>query len=169
MAYDLTLNTPFALALGGNLGDSAAILKQALRALELTPGLSLLRVSDVYETVPVGPPQPDYLNCCALLDTTLEPLPLLQTLLAIEQQAGRVRLERNGPRTLDLDLLLYGSLVLETPELTVPHPRMHQRGFVLVPLADIAPDWVHPVLKQTVAQLATQIDRLGVSRRAPVC
>ncbi|MBD2102969.1 2-amino-4-hydroxy-6-hydroxymethyldihydropteridine diphosphokinase [Leptolyngbya sp. FACHB-261] len=163
------MNTPFALALGGNLGDSAAILKQALRALELTPGLSLLRVSDVYETVPVGPPQPDYLNCCALLDTTLEPLPLLQTLLAIEQQAGRVRLERNGPRTLDLDLLLYGSLVLETPELTVPHPRMHQRGFVLVPLADIAPDWVHPVLKQTVAQLATQIDRLGVSRRAPVC
>jgi 2-amino-4-hydroxy-6-hydroxymethyldihydropteridine diphosphokinase len=101
----------------------------------------------------VGPPQPPFLNGCALLDTSLSAGALLELLLATEARFGRVRRERWGPRTLDLDLLLYGAHRIETPNLRVPHPRLEERGFVLVPLATIAPHWRHPGRDQTVAEL----------------
>ncbi len=166
----IPLNTPIALALGSNLGDSRAILRQALCSLAQTPGVTLRCVSSWYETVPIGgPPQPDIINGCALLQTSLEPLAYLRLLQSLEQQAGRVRSVPWGPRTLDLDLLWFGARVLNTPELTLPHPRLHERAFVLVPLAEIAPDWIHPVLQTSIAALAAQVDVSGVKRKLEVC
>ena len=126
-----------------------------------------MRVSSVYETAPVGGPagQGPYLNAVAELRTDLTPDDLLQTLLDIENALGRVRAERDGPRTIDLDLLLYGDVVRDDPQLTLPHPRLHQRLFVLQPLAEIAPGVVHPVLKRTIADLLA--DLLGVRPVGP--
>jgi 2-amino-4-hydroxy-6-hydroxymethyldihydropteridine diphosphokinase len=154
--------TPCAIALGSNLGDSLKTLEAALQHLAQTPGITLLRVSPWYKTRPLGPAQPDYLNGCALLGVTLSPQALLTTLLAIEDQFGRVREERWGPRTLDLDLLLYGDLVLQTPDLIIPHPRLAERAFVLVPLADIAPDLSDPRSGLTISSLLDQVDKTGV-------
>jgi 2-amino-4-hydroxy-6-hydroxymethyldihydropteridine diphosphokinase len=151
-----------AIALGSNLGDSANLLKMALAALSREEGIVLAHVSPLYQTVPVGPPQPDFLNTCAILHTTLSPSELLSRLLQVEQQFGRVRREHWGPRSLDLDLLLYGDRIIEQPDLQVPHPRMRDRAFVLVPLADIASDWVEPITQQTVASLLRRIDPVGV-------
>ncbi|MEB3242327.1 MAG: 2-amino-4-hydroxy-6-hydroxymethyldihydropteridine diphosphokinase [Cyanobacteriota bacterium] len=142
-----------AIGLGGNLGDSRALLTGALAALAEAPGLRLRAVSPWYRTAPVGPPQPDYLNGCALVTTTLPAEALLELLLATEARFGRVRRERWGPRRLDLDLLFHGSHVIETPHLRVPHPLLAERGFVLVPLADVAPRWRHPLLGQSVVEL----------------
>ncbi|TVQ52247.1 MAG: 2-amino-4-hydroxy-6-hydroxymethyldihydropteridine diphosphokinase [Spirulina sp. DLM2.Bin59] len=151
-----------AIALGSNLGDSAQILRGALLALDRVEGLKVVASSPWYRTAPVGPPQPDYLNGCALLKTTLDPEDLLNHLLGIEQQFGRVRRERWGPRSLDLDLLFYGDRTLDLPHLTLPHPRMGDRPFVLVPLADIAPHWQHPHQGETVIQRLAQLDCQGV-------
>lgn len=151
-----------AIALGSNLGDSQHILEDALKKLAQTPGITLQACSSWYQTEPVGPPQPDYLNGCALLEVQLTPQKLLETLLAVEAEFGRVRQERNGPRTLDLDLLLFDNLILDTPTLKLPHPRMHERAFVLVPLAEIAPDWVEPVSGKAIAQLVQRVDCSGV-------
>jgi 2-amino-4-hydroxy-6-hydroxymethyldihydropteridine diphosphokinase len=130
--------TPAYIALGSNLGDPAAQLKAAVAALARLPQSRLERLSRVYRSAAVGPgTQPDYLNAAALLLTALPPLPLLRALQAIEARQGRVRCERWGARTLDLDLLLYDDLALDTPELQVPHPRMARRNFVLYPLLDI--------------------------------
>ncbi len=151
-----------AIALGSNLGHSAQILIEALAVLDAEPDLRVLARSSLYQTRPVGPPQPDYLNACAVLATDQGPLDLLQTLLRVEQQFGRVRRERWGPRLLDLDLLLYGDRILSLPHLEVPHPRMVDRAFVLVPLAEIAPHWPEPRSGRTIAQLAQQVDCSGV-------
>lgn len=153
-----------AIALGSNLGNSLKILERALSILAETPGIELQCASSWYQTAPVGPPQPDYLNGCAILDTQMMPLVLLETLLNIEQHFGRERRERWGPRTLDLDLLLFGDLILETPQLQIPHPRMRERAFVLVPLAEIAPDWVDPITQKSIAQLRDAVDCCGVAR-----
>ncbi|MFB8792525.1 MAG: 2-amino-4-hydroxy-6-hydroxymethyldihydropteridine diphosphokinase [Potamolinea sp.] len=157
-----------AIALGSNLGESRTILENALKILAQTPGITLQRSSSWYQTAPVGPPQPDYLNGCALLDVQLTPEELLTTLLDIEAQFGRIRKERNGPRTLDLDILLFDDLILDTPNLQIPHPRMRERAFVLVPLAEIAPDWIEPVSGQAIAQLVQTLDCSGIKLKHEV-
>ncbi len=151
-----------AIGLGSNLGDSNQILESALEILAAEPGIQLVARSHWYQTVAVGPPQPDYLNGCALLQVSLSPPALLQVLIRVEAQFGRVRRVRWGPRSLDLDLLWYGQLCLETPTLQIPHPRMRERAFVLVPLAEIAPDWIDPVSGKAIAQLVETIDWTGI-------
>jgi 2-amino-4-hydroxy-6-hydroxymethyldihydropteridine diphosphokinase len=151
-----------ALALGSNLGDSEAILNAALARLEAMDQIQVVACSHWYLTLPVGPPQPDYWNGCALLQVTLSPLALLQVLISVEYQFGRVRSQHWGPRSLDLDLLLYDNLVFSAPTLEIPHPRMRERAFVLVPLAEIAPDWIEPVTGQAIADLANRVDWGGI-------
>ncbi len=131
------------LGLGSNLGDRLAYLQLAVDGLAASPGVRLVAVSPVYETAPVGgPEQPDYLNAVAEVETTLTARELLAVANAIEAEGERVRKERWGPRTLDVDVLLVGDERHDTPELTVPHPRMTERAFVLAPLADLAPELV---------------------------
>ena len=132
------------VALGANLGNAAQTLRDALQALAHTPGLRLVKASSLYRTAPVESSGPDYVNAVSEVQTTLTAPALLLALQAIEQSAGRERPYRNAPRTLDLDLLLYGSASIDSPALTVPHPRMWTRAFVLVPLAELAPDRVTP-------------------------
>jgi 2-amino-4-hydroxy-6-hydroxymethyldihydropteridine diphosphokinase len=154
-----------AIALGSNLGDSHAILEGAIKRLDRLPGIKVVRRSQWYRTAPVGPPQPDYLNGCAILhvdcsaacSANYSPQDLLAALLRVEQEFGRVRGKRWGPRTLDLDLLLVDRLILDTPTLKIPHPRMREREFVLVPLAEIAPDWIDPVSGKSIAQLYEEL------------
>ena len=153
-----------AIALGSNLGDSLTTLDHSIRVLAETPGINLVNHSSWYRTKPVGPPQPDYLNGCALLQVALSPHKLLATLLEIEQQFGRERKEHWGARTLDLDVILYENLVLDTPDLQIPHPRMRERAFVLVPLAEIAPSWIEPVSGKTIIELLKDVDCSGVSK-----
>jgi 2-amino-4-hydroxy-6-hydroxymethyldihydropteridine diphosphokinase len=130
------------LALGSNLGDRAATLQRALDGLGATPGVRVVAVSKVYETEPVGPPQPEYLNAVVALDTDLGARALLEVAQGLEREALRTRGERFGPRTLDVDVLLVGDDPVDEPDLVVPHPRMWERDFVLAPLADVAPDLV---------------------------
>lgn len=131
------------LALGSNLGDRLAFLREAVAALRATAGIEVAAVSRVYETAPVGgPEQGQYLNAVVALRTDLSAAELLAVAHRIEDQAGRVRDVRFGARTLDVDLLLVGDERVDTPELTVPHPRLAERGFVLAPLADVAPELV---------------------------
>jgi len=156
--------TPVAIALGSNLGDSKTLVKTALDLLNKTPYIQVKTCSSWYQTAPIGPPQPDYINGCAILDVQLKPDTLLETLLAVEAQLGRVRRERWGPRTLDLDLLLFDDLIWETSTLEIPHPRMRERAFVLVPLAEIAPNWVDPVTGKTINQLLEIVNYSGIQK-----
>lgn len=152
------------IALGSNLGDSRTILENALQTLDQDSQIEVVAVSSWYQTVPIGPPQPDYLNGGALLKTELPPQALLAILLQVEAQAGRVRGERWGARTLDLDIILYDGLILDTPQLQIPHPRMRERAFVLVPLAEIAPDWIEPISGHAIAHLVQAVDCSGVKK-----
>jgi len=138
--------TPAYVGLGANLGDRERTLRAAVDALDCEPGVEVVAVSTLRETEPVGVgEQPPYLNGVAALETTLAARELLELLLAVEQRFGRVRVPgEHGPRTLDLDLLLYGDGLIEERGLTVPHPRLHERRFVLEPLAELAPGLVVP-------------------------
>ncbi|GKT16949.1 2-amino-4-hydroxy-6-hydroxymethyldihydropteridine diphosphokinase [Acidovorax sp. SUPP2522] len=147
------------IGLGANLGDARAALLGALDAMAQWPGSRLLRVSSLYRSAPVDAGGPDYWNAVAELATPLAAIDLLHALQAIEQAAGRERPYRNAPRTLDLDVLLYGDERIDTSELTVPHPRMGERAFVLQPLAEIAPGRVEPARLATVQ--SQRIERLG--------
>jgi 2-amino-4-hydroxy-6-hydroxymethyldihydropteridine diphosphokinase len=157
------------IALGSNLGDRRATLGRALAALGEQGGLRVARVSPVYETRPVGGPagQGPYLNAVAEVETELAPHSLLDVLLAVERDLGRVRDEPNGPRTIDLDLLLLGDLIHTDDRLTVPHPRLHERLFVLEPLAQLAPGLVHPALGRCVADLLAHIQGSRLSGAGP--
>jgi len=146
-----------AIAFGSNLGDSLATLEGALAALEEVPGIRVLAHSRWYRSAPVGPPQPDYINGCALLEVRLSPEAVLEQLHATEHRYGRVRLEHWGARTLDLDLILYGAVQRQSQRLLVPHPCFRERAFVLLPLAEIAPHWVDPLTGKTVADLASTV------------
>jgi 2-amino-4-hydroxy-6-hydroxymethyldihydropteridine diphosphokinase len=128
------------IGLGANLGDARQTIAAAIQTLCESSGILTLRQAPLYSSDPVDAQGPVFINTVVAVDTTLDPLPLLDLLQAIEQEHGRERPYRNAPRTLDLDLLLYGTQTIDTPRLSVPHPRMHQRAFVLRPLQDLAPD-----------------------------
>lgn len=144
------------VALGANLGSAAHTVREALAALDRVPGVQLERSSSLYRTAPIDSSGPDYINAVAEVTTTLSAPSLLAVLQAIEHGAGRERPYRYAPRTLDLDLLLYGSARIDSPALTVPHPRMGKRAFVLVPLAEIAPQCVSLAQRQAVADQAIE-------------
>lgn len=127
------------VGLGANLGEARASVEEALLALDDLPGTRLVARSSLYSSAPIDAQGPDFVNAVAALDTALGSEPLLDALQAIERAHGRERAGRNAPRTLDLDLLLYGDAVTATPRLTLPHPRLHERAFVLIPLLEIAP------------------------------
>jgi 2-amino-4-hydroxy-6-hydroxymethyldihydropteridine diphosphokinase len=128
------------LGLGSNLGDRLTHLQHAVDGLAANPGITVVAVSRVYETEPIGPEQPDYLNAVVAIDTDLAARALLEVVQQLEAEARRVRAERWGPRTLDVDVLLVGDEQVDEPDLEIPHPRLHERSFVRLPLADVAPD-----------------------------
>lgn len=159
--------TPPAIAyigIGSNVGEPQAQVARALRELEGLPDTRLIRYSSLYETEPVGlRDQPGFINAVALVDTALSPRALLDELLDIEQRHGRVRAVKNGPRTLDLDILLYGNVRVHEEGLTIPHPRMHERGFVLEPLLEVDADCEIPGLGRA-AQFRKQALGQGVRK-----
>ena len=149
------------LALGGNLGDVAAAFVRALQALSSAEGVTLVAASRVYRTPPWGvTDQPDFLNMAAAVDTDLAPRALLDLCLQIEKDSGRVRDRRWGPRNIDIDVIAFGDAVVDEPDLTIPHPRAHERAFVLAPLADVAGDLT--LRGQSVRELLAQADARGV-------
>jgi len=144
------------LSLGSNIGDREVHLREAIRRLESAGKLRF--VSSIYETEPVEfTEQPQFLNCAVSVETSSPPEQLMVQLLTIEKAMGRQRFQKKGPRTIDLDILLFGDEVVDTPGLTIPHPAMQYRRFVLEPLAEIAPDALHPVLKKSVRELLKEV------------
>jgi 2-amino-4-hydroxy-6-hydroxymethyldihydropteridine diphosphokinase len=151
------------LALGTNLGDRPGNLRAAITAL--TPKVTVLRQSFIYETLPWGmTDQPSFLNMVISGETRQKPQELLKSLKELETQLGRVPSIHYGPRKIDIDILFYDNLIFESPELTLPHPHLHERAFVLVPLADLMPEQIHPVLGKTIRQLLAEMDTTGVKR-----
>jgi 2-amino-4-hydroxy-6-hydroxymethyldihydropteridine diphosphokinase len=154
------------IGIGANLGDACANVLDAIERLARLPGARLVQASSLYRTAPIDSSGDDYVNAVAALDTTLDAHALLQALLAIEQAHGRERPYRNAPRTLDLDLLLYGDEIIDdAPTLIVPHPRMHERAFVLAPLAEVSPDLVIPG-RGAVSALLANVGDQGITRFA---
>ena len=142
------------IGFGSNQGDSVRICREAIEALRRHPEIDVVRVSSLYRTEPVGMVQQDwFVNGVISCKTSLKPLDLLDVTRRIEEDFGRVRAVRWGPRSLDMDILSYGELQVDLPGLTIPHPRLHERLFVLVPLEEIAPDWRHPLFKITAREL----------------
>ena len=149
------------IALGSNMDGPHSQLDSAFEALPQHPNIQLIAVSNRYQTPPIGPQQPDFINAAAQLSTDLSPLQLLDALQAIEQQQNRVRSIHWGPRTLDLDILLYDNLEIDSERLTIPHPRIGERAFVLVPLMDLNPQLALPS-GETVAQLLANCSQQGI-------
>ncbi len=146
------------IALGSNIEPREYYLKEAVRLLRLEPGIELGEWSTIVQSqAQTSEPQPDFLNAVIEVRTRLAPYDLLAVLMAIEARCGRQRSRWQAPRTLDLDLLMYGQEIIETPTLTIPHPRMQERAFVLGPLAEIAPAVLHPLSHQTIAALLTKV------------
>ena len=147
-----------AIGLGSNLNAPSRQLKIALRHLSTLPDTRIVAVSSFYRSSPQGPKdQPDYVNACAVLETGLTPHALLEALQTIEHRMGRQKQRHWGERVIDLDLLLYGNEMIQSPQLTVPHPWLHERDFVLIPLAEIAPEWIVPGLSRSVACLCNRL------------
>lgn len=154
------------LSLGSNVGDRETTIKCALAAINDLPGVRLLRQSHLYETEPWGlTEQPKFYNIIAEIETVLKPLELLQQLKFVEQYLGRVPSPRWSPRPIDIDLVLWEGLALQSPELTVPHKHFRERAFVLIPLAELAPDWVDPESGITIAALARSVADMATVRR----
>ena len=153
------------LLTGGNEGDRFLHMQEARANIELICG-QLLQVSSLYETAPWGKTdQPDFLNQIILIDTKLSPDELLHAILSIEEKGGRKRTVKNAPRSIDIDILFYDELILEKPGLSIPHPRIADRRFVLVPLNEISPGFIHPVIGKTIHQLLLECkDELGVKK-----
>ena len=153
------------LLTGGNEGDRFLHMQQARTNIELICG-QLLLVSSIYETTPWGKTdQPDFLNQVILVDTKFSPEELLKAILSIEEKDGRKRTVKNAPRTIDIDILFYNNLILEKPGLTIPHPRIAIRRFVLEPLNEISPEFIHPVFGKTMRELLLECkDELGVKK-----
>jgi 2-amino-4-hydroxy-6-hydroxymethyldihydropteridine diphosphokinase len=154
------------ISLGSNIGDRQKYLREAVAHLGVNN--RVLRTSSLYETEPVEfTRQAWFLNCAVAIETEKSPTELMASLLSIELELGRRRLQRKGPRTIDMDILLFEDTVVESPNLVVPHPAMQQRRFVLDPMAEIAPDVVHPVLKKTMRELLTELPAGQVVRKLP--
>ena len=154
------------LGLGTNLGDRAANLQAAV--IGLAKELVITAVSPLYQTAPWGvTDQPDFINMCLAAETALSPIELLTFIKDLEVEIGRLPSKRWGPRLIDIDLLFYANQILETENLKIPHPELAERAFVLCPLADIAPNFVHPVLRQTIAALAAKVGDEGIRPFAP--
>ena len=154
------------LALGSNLGDRAANLQSAIEAFE--PEIQISRCSPVYETPPWGYlDQSKFLNQVVEAETDLPPVELLDHIKKLEQQLGRREIFQYGPRVIDLDIIFYDKEIIESPPLIIPHPRMEERGFVLLPLADIVPHFEHPILGESVSDLLSKIDQEGIVLYSP--
>ena len=146
------------IGLGSNLGDREANLRAALEHLARTPETAVVRASSLYDTEPVGvEEQPHFLNAVAQLETQLTPQQLLWNLMLIERRLGRVRTQRWGPRPIDLDLLFYDDRTIAEPDLTVPHPEAHRRAFVLMPLLELDPDFVHPTTGESIKKMIKRL------------
>ncbi|MBE0645324.1 MAG: 2-amino-4-hydroxy-6-hydroxymethyldihydropteridine diphosphokinase [Bacteroidetes bacterium] len=151
------------LGMGSNLGDRHHMLQQALDALRALPETTILACSRIYETEPWGGvAQGAFHNCAVEIRTTLQPMQLLTAVKNIEREMGRVEVQRNGPRLIDIDILLFGDIVMKQEGLAIPHPAMAERPFVLIPLREIAPDAVHPTEKLTIEELALRCGDHGV-------
>ena len=162
-------SVPGYIGIGSNMGDREAFCAEAIRRIARFPKSSLISVSSLYETAPVELKGQDwFINCVAAVRTELSPVELFRACQEVEQSLGRKRMVRYGPRTIDLDILFYGDRVIQESDLTIPHPRVHERRFALAPLAEIAPDLEHPVLHKTAAEILNEIEGQEVRRLAPV-
>lgn len=157
------------LALGSNLGDRKTYLRRAILLIDDLPGVSVMKLSHIYETTPVGGEGSFYLNMTLEFESTLAPTILMEQLLEIESFLGRRRSERtNEARVIDIDMLLYGDKIIDNSILTLPHPRMHKREFVLAPLSELAPMARHPISGKTIQELLAEAERTGVIKRGPI-